>query len=128
MGRAVVFLGEARREGEEDVEEGEGVPGGEEAAFLRKAWELLTLLIMQNPPTWMTIMVPVVTGTVLGAWNQTMGQDLITLGVRGQIIPETLTLLLVHGEQLQRNGVQRTGMKIFQRQRYLLLPVSPPFL
>lgn len=113
------LLEEARKEGGGDVAEAEVALDGEGEGFLPKAWELSTQLTMPSRPARMrtTGIATTTRGTTLGALSQMMAQDLISLGVRGQIIPENLTLLLVHGGQRQKNGARRTGMKICQRQR-----------
>lgn len=112
------LLEEARKEGGGDVAEAEVVLDGEGEDFLPKAWELSTQLTMPSRPARMrTTGTATTRGTTLGALSPTMARDLISLGVRGQIIPENLTLLLVHGGQRQKNGARRTGMKICQRQR-----------
>lgn len=91
------LLEEAQTEGEEAVAGAEVVLVGEEEGFLLKEWEPLTLLIMQSQPTLMITMAIAVAihGTTLATLNQMMEQDLISLGLRGQIIPENLRLLLV---------------------------------
>lgn len=91
------LLEEAQTEAEEAVAGAEVVLVGEEEDFLLKEWEPLTQLIMQSQPTLMITMAITVAihGTTLATLNQMMEQDLISLGLRGQIIPENLRLLLV---------------------------------
>lgn len=116
------LLEEAQTEGEEAVAGAEVVLVDEEEGFLLKEWEPLTLLIMQSQPTLMITMAIAVAihGTTLATLNQMMEQDLISLGLRGQIIPENLRLLLVHGGLQQKSGELKIGMKIFLRPRSLL--------
>lgn len=112
-------LEEAQKEAEGVVAEAEVALVGGEEGFLLKEWEPLTQLIMQSQPIPMIIMaiVAAIRGTTLATLNQMMGRDLISLGLRGQIIPENLRLLLVHGGLQQRSGELRIGMKIFLRPR-----------
>lgn len=117
-------LEEAQREGDGAADEAEVALEGGGEDFLPREWELSTQLIMQSQlARRRTMGIATTHGTVLVALSPTMGQDLISLGVRAQIIPENLTLLLVHGGQRRRNGEQRTGMKIFQRPRSSLPPM-----
>lgn len=123
MVRAEELLEEAQKEGDGDVAEAEVALEGEGEDFLPKAWELSTQPTMPSRPARMRTMGIATTtrGTTLVALSQMMAQDLISLGVRGQIIPENLTLLLVRGGQRRKNGARRTGMKICLRRRS-----SPP--
>lgn len=113
------LLEEAQKEAEEDVAEAEVALVDEEEGFLLKEWEPLTQLIMQSRPILMITMAIIagIRGTTLATSNQMMGRDLISLGLRGQIIPENLRLLLVRGGLQQRNGELKIGMKIFLRPR-----------
>ncbi|KAL1789971.1 ubiquitin-associated protein 2-like isoform X17 [Sigmodon hispidus] len=117
-----LLLEEAQTEAEGAVAEAEVALVGEAEDFLPKEWEPLTQLIMQSQPILMITMAIVVAihGTTLATLNQMMEQDLISLGLRGQIIPENLRLLLVHGELQQKSGELKIGMKIFLRPRSLL--------
>jgi hypothetical protein len=117
------LLEEAQKEAEEAVAEAEVALVGGEEDFLLKEWEPLTQLIMQSQPILMiTMAITVATrGTTLVTLNQMMGRDLISLGLRGQIIPENFRLLLVHGELQQKSGELKIGMKIFLKPRSSLL-------
>lgn len=110
---------EERKEEEGAIAEAEVALVGEEEGFLLKEWELLTQLIMQSQPILMITMAiaAAICGTTLATLNQMMGRDLISLGLRDQIIPQNLRLLLVHGGLQQRNGGLKIGMKIFLRPR-----------
>lgn len=133
--RVVDLLEEAQTEGEEAVAGAEVVLVDEEEGFLLKEWEPLTLLIMQSQPTLMITMAVAVAihGTTLATLNQMMEQDLISLGLRGQIIPENLRLLLVHGGLQQKSGELRSHLQWLPRQLHLLPPLllcqaNPPRL
>lgn len=114
------LLEEVQKEAEEDVAEAEVALVDEEEGFLLKEWEPLTPLITQSRPVptiTMALTAAAVRGTTLATSNQMMGRDLISLGLRGQIIPENLRLLLVLGGLQPRNGELKTGMKICLRPR-----------
>lgn len=113
------LLEEAQNEAEEVADEAEVALVDGEEGFLLKEWEPLTQLIMQSQPIPMITMaiIAAIRGTTLATSSQMMGRDLISLGLRGQIIPENLRLLLVRGGLQPRSGELKIGMKIFLRPR-----------
>jgi hypothetical protein len=74
-------------EAQTETEEAVVVLVGEEEGFLLKKWEPLTQPTMQSQPTLMITMAKAVAihGTTPSTLNKIVEQDLISLGLRGQI-------------------------------------------
>lgn len=113
--RVESLLEEGQTEAEETMSKAEVVLIGEEKGLLPKEWEPLMQLTMQRQPTLMITMAIAVAihGRTLATWNQMMEQDIISLGLKGQITPPpNLRLLLVHGGLQQKSGELKIGMKM----------------
>lgn len=87
--RVESLLEEGQTEAEETMAKAEVVLIGEEKGLLPKEWEPLMQLTMQRQPTLMITMAIAVAihGRTLATWNQMMEQDIISLGLKGQITP-----------------------------------------